>query len=281
MTTSPSAAAGRGQITRMAAIQMVSGPSVPANLEQAGELLARSAAQGVRLAALPEFFPIMGLHETDKIKVRERPGSGPIQDFLAERARTLGVWIVGGSVPLEGSAPDKVLNTCLVYDDRGRLAGRYDKIHLFGYDNGRERYVEANTIEPGKDVVTLDTPFGRLGLSVCYDLRFPELYRRMGPVDAIFVPSAFTTTTGKAHWETLLRARAVENQTYVLAPAQGGRHASGRETHGDTMIVDPWGEVLGRLPTGPGVVTADIDRGRIAAVRASLPALEHRTLGPI
>ncbi|RPI46293.1 MAG: carbon-nitrogen hydrolase family protein, partial [Betaproteobacteria bacterium] len=238
---------------RMAAIQMVSGPYVAENLENAGELLGRAAATGASLAALPEFFPIMGLHETDKVKVREQFGSGPIQDFLAQTARRLRMWIVGGSVPLEAGAPGKVLNTCLVYDDAGRLAGRYDKIHLFGFDNGRERYVEANTIEPGTEVVTLPTPFGRLGLSVCYDLRFPELYRRMGPVDVILVPSAFTATTGKAHWETLLRARAVENQAYVLAPAQGGRHPSGRETHGDTMIVDPWGEVMARLPTGPGL----------------------------
>ena len=281
MSDARSTVVERGPVTRMAAIQMVSGPSVSANLDQAAELLAQAANAGARLAALPEFFPIMGLHENDKIKARERPGTGPIQSFLAERARHLGLWIVGGSVPLEAGSPGKVLNTCLVYDDQGRLAGRYDKIHLFGYDNGRERYVEANTIEPGAQVVVLDTPLGRLGLSVCYDVRFPELYRQMGRVDAIFVPSAFTATTGRAHWETLLRARAIENQAYVVAPAQGGRHPSGRETHGDTMIIDPWGEVLARLPTGPGVVSAEIDPARIAAVRASLPALEHRTLGPI
>jgi len=267
--------------TRMAAVQMVSGPDVESNLAEAATLLARAADGGARLAALPEFFPIMGLHETDKVKVRERLGSGRIQDFLAETALRLGIWIVGGSVPLEAGSPGKVLNTCLVYDDAGRLAGRYDKIHLFGFDNGRERYVEANTIEPGAEVVSLETPFGRVGLSVCYDLRFPELYRLMGPVDVILVPSAFTATTGKAHWETLLRARAVENQAYVIAPAQGGRHASGRETHGDTMIVDPWGEVLARIAKGPGVVLADIDLARVAAVRASLPALEHRTLNPV
>jgi len=266
--------------TRMAAIQMVSGPDVEANLAEAGRLLTLAAEQGARLAALPEFFPVMGLHESDKIKVRERFGVGPIQTFLADMARSLSLWIVGGSVPLQGKGADKVLNTCLVYDDTGRLAARYDKIHLFGFDNGRERYVEANTIEAGSEIVTVDSPFGRLGLSVCYDLRFPELYRRMGQVDVILVPSAFTATTGKAHWETLLRARAIENLAYVVAPAQGGRHPSGRETHGDTMIIDPWGEVLQRLPRDPGVVTASIDPERIRAVRASLPALEHRTLGP-
>ena len=191
------------------------------------------------------------------------------------------MWIVGGSVPLAASRSDKVRNVCLVYDAAGDLAGRYDKIHLFGFDNGRERYAEANSIEPGDRIVIVDTPFGRLGLSVCYDLRFPELYRLMGPVDVILVPSAFTATTGQAHWETLLRARAIENQAYLLAPAQGGLHPSGRSTHGHTMIVDPWGDVLGCLPTGRGVITAEVDRARIAAVRASLPALAHRTLGPI
>jgi nitrilase len=257
---------------------MVSGPDVEANLAQAAELLMQAATAGARLAALPEFFPIMGLHEKDKVRVREPLGAGPIQRFLSEIARSLKMWVIGGSVPLAGRHPDKVLNTCLAYDDRGRLAARYDKIHLFGFDNGTERYVEANSIEPGREVVAFDSPFGRIGLSVCYDLRFPELYRRMGLVDMIFVPSAFTATTGKAHWETLLRARAIENQAYVLAPAQGGRHPSGRQTHGDTMVIDPWGEVLNRLPQGPGVVLADIDPARLRSVRASLPALEHRKL---
>ena len=266
---------------RIAAIQMVSAPDVPTNLAQAAHLLEQAASGGARLAALPEFFPLMGLRDTDKVAARERPGSGPIQEFLSATARRLGLWIIGGSVPLEASVPDKVRNSCLVYDDQGRLAARYDKIHLFGYDTGRERYVESNTIEPGREVVVLESPFGRIGLSICYDLRFPELYRRMGSVTLIVVPSAFTATTGDAHWETLLRARAVENLAYVLAPAQGGVHASGRRTYGHSMIVGPWGEILARVPTGPGVVLADLDLQRIAAVRASLPALEHRTLGPI
>ena len=265
-------------VCRMAAIQMVSGPEVDANLHAAGALLDEAARRGAQLAALPEFFPIMGRKETDKVEVREAFGAGPIQAFLAASAKRLGIWIIGGSVPLQASVPEKVRNVCLVYDGEGKLAARYDKIHLFGYDNGRERYVESRTIEPGDRVVAIESPFGRIGLSVCYDLRFPELYRSMGPVDVITVPSAFTATTGKAHWETLIRARAVENLAYVLAPAQGGRHANGRETHGHTMIVDPWGEVLARVPTGPGVAIADVEHARIAAVRASLPALEHRTL---
>jgi nitrilase len=269
------------QPVRVAAIQMVSAAEVAANLAQAEGLLEQAASAGARLAALPEFFPLMGLRDTDKVAVRERVGGGPIQAFLSKTARRLGMWIVGGSVPLEATVPDKVRNTCLVYDDTGELAARYDKIHLFGFDNGRERYVESNTIEPGRDVVVAESPFGRIGLSICYDLRFPELYRGMGPVTLITVPSAFTATTGAAHWEVLLRARAVENLAYVLAPAQGGVHASGRRTHGDTMIVDPWGEILARVPDGPGVAVAELDPRRLAAVRASLPALEHRTLAPI
>ena len=264
--------------SRMAAIQMVSGAVVQDNLRAAGHLLTQAAERGACLAALPEFFPIMGLRDTDKVKVRERFGEGPIQTFLADCARRLGIWIIGGSVPLAADAADKVRNSCLVYDASGTLVARYDKIHLFGFDNGRERYVEANTIEPGERVVTFDSPFGRIGLSVCYDLRFPELYRSMGAVDVILAPSAFTATTGKAHWETLIRARAVENLAYVLAPAQGGTHASGRQTHGDTMIVDPWGEILERVTTGPGVAVADVDLAHVQAVRASLPALDHRTL---
>jgi nitrilase len=265
---------------RMAAIQMVSGPEVAANLAAAGRLLEQAAAAGARLAALPEFFPLMGLRDTDKLAVREAPGHGPIQDFLAQSARRLRLWIVGGSVPLQASVPDKVRNSCLVFDEHGSQVARYDKIHLFGFDSGRERYVEANTIEPGEQPVAIESPFGRIGLSICYDLRFPELYRMLAPADILTVPSAFTVPTGQAHWETLLRTRAIENQAYVLAPAQGGTHASGRATYGHTLIVDPWGEVLAELAAGPGVALAEIDPARIAAVRARLPALEHRRLAP-
>jgi len=265
--------------TCMAAIQMVSGPDVAANLTEASRLLGIAARRGAKLAALPEFFPIMGLHELDKVRVREPLGQGQIQEFLAAEARRHGMWIVGGSVPLVASAENKVRNTCLVYDSQGQLVARYDKIHLFGFDNGNERYVESNSIEPGDRIVCVDSPFGRLGLSICYDLRFPELYRGMGPVDVIFVPSAFTATTGKAHWQTLVRARAVENLAYVVAPAQGGRHASGRQTHGETMVVDPWGEILDRLEEGPGVTIANIELAHLNKVRMSLPALDHRVLG--
>lgn len=265
-------------VTRIAAVQLASGPNVKGNLDEAGRLIEMAAAQGAKLVALPEYFAIMGLRDDDKVKVREKPGEGPIQEFLATTARRLGIWLVGGSVPLDASSPNKVRNTCLVYDDKGKLAARYDKIHLFGFSMGQERYEEERTIEPGKDVVTVDTPFARLGLSICYDLRFPELYRAMKPVDIILVPSAFTETTGKAHWETLIRARAIENLAYVLAPAQGGYHLSGRETHGDSMIVDPWGVVLDRLTRGSGVVVAGVNLQHLRNLRESLPALKHRTL---
>jgi len=263
---------------RVAAIQMASGPHVAANLQEAGRLIELAAGTGARIIALPEYFAIMGMKDTDKVAAREKDGAGPIQDFLAGEARRHRVWIVGGSIPLEAGVPEKVRNACLVYDQEGRRVARYDKIHLFGLELGNERYSEERTIEPGERVVTLDSPYGKLGISVCYDLRFPELYRAMGEVDLIFVPSAFTETTGKAHWDTLIRARAIENLAYVVAPAQGGYHVNGRETHGHTMIVDPWGVVLDRLPRGSGVVVAGVNPTYQAKVRRSLPALTHRTV---
>ena len=263
---------------KIAAVQMVSGPEVQANLAAAGELIAQAAAEGARLVALPEYFCILGLRDRDKVTVREDYGHGPIQDFLAAAAARNKVWLVGGSAPLACADPDKVRNTCLVFDDAGRRVARYDKIHLFGFDLGTERFQESRSIEPGSEVVTLDTPFARLGLSICYDMRFPEMYRKMGAVDLILVPSSFTATTGKAHWEMLLRARAVENQAYVLAPAQGGHHQNRRDTWGHSMIIDPWGKVLAQLASGPGVITAEIDHAEIARVRRILPALTHRVM---
>lgn len=263
---------------RIAAIQMAAGPNISGNLEEAARLLDMAASQGAKLAALPEYFCIMGMQDADKVAAREQDNHGPIQEFLSQTAKRLGIWLVGGSVPLASSRPDKVRNSCLVYDDKGKQVARYDKIHLFGLELGNERYAEEETIEAGCGVVALESPFGRIGLSICYDLRFPELYRSMGKVDIIFAPAAFTATTGKAHWETLIRARAIENLAYVVAPAQGGYHVNGRETHGDTMIVDPWGVVLDRLPRGSGVVIANINREYQASLRNSLPALKHRTL---
>src|SRR5258706_5262679 len=262
---------------RVAAIQMASGPHVQANLQEAGRLIELAAATGARIVALPEYFAIMGMKATDKVAARERDGQGPIQDFLAQQARRHKIWIVGGSVPLESSVPDKVRNSCLVYNQVGERVARYDKIHLFGFEMGQERYSEERTIEPGKGVWAVDSPYGKLGVSVCYDLRFPELYRAMGDVDLILVPSAFTETTGKAHWDTLIRARAIENLAYVIAPAQGGYHVNGRETHGHTMIVDPWGVVLDRLPRGSGVVVAGGNTTDQSKIRPNVPALSPET----
>lgn len=261
---------------RVAAVQMVSTPDVATNCVEADRLIGEAAAHGARLVVLPEYFPIVGMSDRDKLAVREQDGAGPIQDFLSQAARKHGVWLVGGSVPLEASDVDKVRNTCLVFDDAGCRVARYDKIHLFGFERGRERYDESASIEPGAEVVVFDSPWGRIGLSICYDVRFPELYRAMGEVSLICVPAAFTQTTGEAHWELLLRARAVENQCYVVAAAQGGTHVSGRITYGDSMIVDPWGVVLERLAKGPGVVSAEVDLDYMKSVRTSLPALTHR-----
>ncbi|MDO9054861.1 MAG: carbon-nitrogen hydrolase family protein [Gallionella sp.] len=263
---------------KVAAIQMASGPNVAGNLSEARRLIANAAGQGARLVVLPEFFAIMGMSEQDKVAVREQPGSGPIQDFLSETARQFKIWLVGGSIPLAASTPDKVLNSCLVFDDQGVQVARYDKIHLFNLSLGNESYDEAQTIEAGNQVVVVDSPFGRVGLAVCYDLRFPELFRAMKNVDIIVLPAAFTETTGKMHWEILVRARAIENLAYVIASAQGGYHVNGRETHGNSMIVGPWGGVLDRLPRGSGVVMAEINPSYQASLRAGLPALEHRKI---
>jgi predicted amidohydrolase len=263
---------------RVAAVQMASGPNVDGNLREAERLIEIAAEKGAKLVGLPEYFSIMGMKDTDKVALREREGSGPMQAFLASTARKYGVWIVGGTVPLEATVPDKVRNSCLVFDDNGRLAARYDKIHLFGFRMGAENYSEQLTIEPGSQVAAFDSPFGRIGLSICYDLRFPELYRAMGRVDLIFVPAAFTETTGRAHWATLIRARAIENLAYVIAPAQGGYHVNGRETHGNSMIVNPWGVVVDRLHRGSGVVVAGVNPAYQSTLRASLPALDHRIL---
>lgn len=268
---------------RVAAVQMVSTARVDANLAAAAELIREAAATGAQLVALPEYFCLMGMQDTDKVGVREALGRGPIQDFLAAQARQHGLWLVGGTLPLEATEADRVLNTTLVFDPRGERVARYDKVHLFRFTRGQESYDEAATIAPGSAVstfslTTTEGPTLKVGLSVCYDLRFPELYRAMNQPDLILVPAAFTATTGKAHWETLLRARAIENLCYVLAPAQGGLHENGRATFGHSMLIDPWGIVLANRPEGPGVVFGDIDPQVIARCRASLPALAHRVM---
>lgn len=263
---------------KIAALQMVSTPDVSRNLDAAAGLIARAADAGAGLAALPEYFCLMGRRDDDKLAIAEAPGDGPIQRFLAEQAKQHGLWLVGGTLPLRESGHPRVRNSCLVFAPDGGLAARYDKMHLFAFDNGREQYDEGRVLEAGDKAVALQAGALRIGLSVCYDLRFPELYRGLmrPPCDLLCVPSAFTYTTGQAHWQLLLRARAVENQCVVLAPAQGGTHENGRRTWGHSMIVDPWGEVLAMQAEGEGVVMACVDAARLASVRSQLPALGHR-----
>lgn len=263
---------------RIAALQMVSTPRVGENLATAARLIGDAVAQGAELVALPEYFAIMGMSDGDKVRAREVDGRGPMQDFLASRAREYQIWLIGGSLPLWTDHPDKMLNSSLVYNPQGERVARYDKIHLFGFRQGAECYDESATIEAGRQPVAFTTPFGRVGLSICYDLRFPELYRALGVTDLLVLPAAFTETTGRAHWEILLRARAIENQCYVLAVAQGGRHENGRETHGNSMLIDPWGTILDRKLKGPGIVIGDLERARLTEVRSSLPALKHRVM---
>ena len=264
---------------KIAAIQMVSTPELEANLDAAGRLVAQAARQGAKLVALPENFYLIGRHETDKVRLREPDGHGPVQEFLSRAAKDNRVWMVGGTAPLASPNEKTVYGASLLYDDAGRRVARYDKMHLFRFEQGEERYDETRTVEPGaRPLSPVESPFGRLALSVCYDIRFPELYRALGAFDVMFAPSAFTVPTGGAHWETLLRARAIENQCYVVAPAQGGLHPGGRRTYGHSMIVDPWGEVLAVQPEGEAVVLADVSLERIREVRANLPALANRRL---
>jgi len=265
---------------KIAALQTVSTPDVERNLDAAARLIAGAAREGAELVALPEYFCLMGRRDSDKLAIAEKSGAGPIQDFLAAQARQHGLWLIGGTLPIQADAPDRVRNACCVFAPDGTLAARYDKMHLFRYETERESYDEARVLEAGAQPVAVQAGPLRVGLSICYDLRFPELYRALGtpPCDVLSVPSAFTYTTGRAHWELLLRARAVENQAFVLAAAQGGTHENGRRTWGHSMVVDPWGEVLAVRPEGEGVVVAEVDPARLAQVRRQLPALAHRRL---
>jgi len=270
-------------MTVIACIQMASGPNVGANLLEAERLIEQAVVREAKLVVLPENFALMGLSEQDKVKAREPAGDGPIQAFLSRQAAQHGIWIVGGTIPLTAQDPGKVRAACLLFDERGRQAARYDKIHLFDVKlpDSSEQYTESETIEPDDKVVVADTPFGRLGLAVCYDLRFPELFRKQLDLgmELLALPAAFTAITGRAHWEILVRARAVENLCFVAAAAQGGYHKNGRETHGHSMIVDPWGTVLNSLARGPGVVCANVDMERLHAARRNFPSIRHRRLG--
>jgi nitrilase len=262
---------------KVAAVQMVSSPDTVQNMASAQQQIAKAAGQGATLVVLPEYWAIMGMKEEDKLAHAESSEGGPLQDFMSQMARQYKIWLIGGTLPL-AALPGKVFNTTLVYDPEGRCVGRYDKIHLFGFNKGNESYDESRTIVPGTQVASIALPFGQVGLSVCYDLRFPELYRAMGHCTLLVVPAAFTYTTGKAHWEILLRARAIENQCYVLAAAQGGVHMNGRRTWGHSMIIDPWGAIVACLPEGEGVAVADIGLNLMHQVREDLPALKHRRL---
>jgi deaminated glutathione amidase len=263
---------------RIAAVQLISGPEVAPNLATAARLVARAADDGARLVVLPEYFPLIGASDAVRLAAREPAGNGPLQDFLAALAARHRIWLVGGSIPLAAHDPAKLLNSCLVFDPAGRQVARYDKMHLFAFARGDERYDEAAIIEAGDRVVAVDTDIGRVGLGICYDLRFPEFFRAMGKVDLIVLPAAFTETTGPAHWRVLLRARAIENQCYVVAAAQGGEHPGGRVTHGNSLIADPWGQIVADMDKGEGIVGAELDLARLAEIRNSLPALEHRRL---
>jgi nitrilase len=265
---------------KAAAIQMASGPNITANLNETERLLTDAAGNGAELVVLPENFALMGNSEHDKVEAREPYGTGKIQEFLSRTAERLGIWIVGGTIPLASDEPGRIRAACLVVNPNGEVVGRYDKIHLFDVylEESAETYNESETIEAGDATLVVDTPFGKLGVAVCYDLRFPELFRKMldDGMEILAIPSAFTAITGGAHWEPLLRARAIENLCYVIAAAQGGYHVNGRETHGDSMIIDPWGRILDRLPRGSGIVMAEVDSGKVVSTRRSFPAVEHR-----
>lgn len=259
---------------------MATGPNVSANLLETERLIAEAADGGAELVVLPENFAFMGKRDQDLLALKEEDGDGPLQEFLAQMASKYGIWLVGGTIPLSAHDAGKVRATCLLFDDKGNRAARYDKLHLFDVHlvDADERYVESATIEPGERIVVADTPFGRMGLAVCYDLRFPEMFRAMldRGVDLLVIPSSFTAITGKAHWEILVRARAVENLAYVVAAAQGGYHINGRETHGHSMIVDPWGSVLAQVPRGNGTVNCVLDREYQNTVRRTFPTIDHR-----
>lgn len=267
-------------MTVVAALQMAAGPQVQANLMEAGRLIKEAAERGARLLVLPETFAIMGSDESERVKAAETFGVGVIQNFISQQAKKYGVWIVAGTIPIRSDDPARVYAASLLYDDKGKVAARYDKIHLFDVmlSENQEVYTESDTTVPGRTPVVVDTPFGKLGMSVCYDLRFPELYRRLSAQGAqiLVVPAAFTEVTGKAHWEPLLRARAIENLCYVIAAGQGGYHVNGRTTYGHSMIIDYWGRIRGIQERGAGVVVSDIDLAALQQTRKTFPVLAHR-----
>ena len=269
-------------MTKIAAIQMASGTNVSANLIEASKQITSAAQAGAKLIVLPENFAVMVFKDADQIKIAEEDGTGPIQDYLSEQAKKNNVWLISGTIPIKSALENKVYAACLVYNEKGERVSRYNKIHLFDVHLAitNETYNESETLEAGNEVVVVDTPFGKIGIAVCYDLRFPELFRQLvlRGAEIIVLPSAFTASTGKAHWEVLLRARAIENLCYLVASAQGGYHVNGRETYGDSMIIDPWGTIMDRLPHGSGYIVADIDINSLHKLRQNFPVLKHRKI---
>ncbi len=266
---------------KVAAIQMASGSNLNANLTQAANFVTEAAVQGAKLIVLPENFALMAKEPLENFEISEKLGNGPIQDWISQLAANLGIWLVAGTIPITAEKPRKYYAASLVFDDNGNCVGRYDKMHLFDVTvSADEQYHESETIEAGKQIVVIDSPYGRLGLAICYDLRFPELFRCMldQGVELIVVPSAFTAATGQAHWEILVRTRAVENLCYLIAANQGGYHTNGRETYGNSMIVDPWGIILNRLEQGMGVVNANLELEKQANLRQKFPAHKHRKI---
>jgi nitrilase len=267
---------------QVAAIQMASGPNVSANLLEVEKIVAEAVAAGAKLIVLPENFAFMGRTDPELLELKEEPGSGPLQSFLSQLAANHGIWVVGGTVPLTADDPNRIRAACLVFDERGKQVARYDKIHLFDVhlpETG-EHYSESSTIEPGHKTVVVDSPFGRIGLAICYDLRFPEQFRNLldAGMEVAVLPAAFTAHTGQAHWQPLLQTRAIENLSYVVAAAQGGYHVSGRVTHGHSMLVDPWGNIQNLLASGNGYVLGEIDLDLLHNTRRAFPALEHRQI---
>jgi len=267
---------------KIAAVQMVSGSEVEKNLRTVNNFIKLAVEQNVQLLVLPENFACMGMKETDKLDIREKQDDGPIQEFLKNAAKENGLWSVGGTIPIESGSGERIISRCQVYNDQGQCAGFYDKMHLFDVKvpDSTERYSESDTIKSGSKVVVLDTPFGKTGLAACYDLRFPELFRQMldQGAELLVVPSAFTELTGRAHWELLVRTRALENTCYLIAANQGGIHINGRETYGHSMIVDPWGRILNQLEKGLGLVVGEIDPERVKQIRENFPSVHHRKL---
>lgn len=260
---------------KVAAIQMISTPDIQENIEVAKKLLMQAHQHGAQLCVLPEYWSIMGMKDTDKVSLAENFGQGQMQEFLSQISKDLSIILVAGTIPIASPETNKVFNTCLVFDEQGELVVRYDKMHLFGYTNDKESYQESNTILAGDQVVSFTSSIGKIGLGICYDLRFPEFFRAMGPCSLIILPAAFTHTTGQAHWEVLLRARAIENQCYVLASAQGGKHVNGRRTWGQSILINPWGEIVSQLSEGEGVIIGDVDIQLMSHIRTQLPALKH------